>query len=351
MNKTFHNTQASQGLYPLLFENNFVEMVWGGHRLKPLKGLPADDQPIGESWEVSALPGHESIVKNGALAGTPLPQLVQDWGAALLGQHNITRWGSRFPLLVKLIDSESDLSIQVHPNDQTALQRHQSLGKTEMWYVLDAKPGATLFSGFREHITPYECEHRVADGSICQVLNELSAQRGDVFFIPAGRVHAIRAGLMLIEIQESSDITYRLYDYGRLGLDGKPRQLHTEQARDVIDYNLHDNYRTAYNPEANEPVTLVDCPHFTTKYFNVTRPFHRKLYKYDSFVIYICMEGNCNIVCNTSASKSADDCMTVHLLRGHTCLIPACLANVQLVPDNLTRASRIMEVYIGNRNR
>lgn len=336
-------------LYPLLFENNFVEMIWGGHRLKPLKGLPADDQCIGESWEVSALAGHESIVKNGALSGAPLPRLVQDFGAALLGRRNVERWGNRFPLLVKIIDSERDLSIQVHPDDRTAQQRHQSPGKTEMWYVLDAKPGATLFSGFREHITPYEYEHRVADGSICQVLNELTAQRGDVFFIPAGRVHAIRAGLMLIEIQESSDITYRLYDYGRLGLDGKPRQLHTELARDVIDYDLPHNCRTPYNPETNEPVTLVDCPHFTTKYFNVTRPFHRRLYKYDSFIIYICMEGNCNIVCNAPMPEGSGDCARIHLRRGHACLVPACVADVQLVPDNLTRSSRIMEVYIDNR--
>lgn len=336
-------------LYPLLFENNFVEMVWGGHRLKPLKGLPADDQPVGESWEVSALPGHESIVKNGPLGGKSLPGLVERLGPQLLGERNVSRWGMRFPLLVKLIDSERDLSIQVHPDDATARVRHGSLGKTEMWYVLDATPSASLFSGFREHITPYEYEHRVADGSICEVLNELSAQRGDVFFIPAGRVHAIRAGLMLIEIQESSAVTYRIYDYGRLGLDGQPRELHTQLARDVIDYRVADDLRSPYNPETNEPVTLVHCPHFTVNYFNVTRPFHRKLFKYDSFIIYVCMEGNCYIRL-TVPPASPDVPDRVHLRRGHACLVPAAVADIKLVPDNLSRASRIMEVYIDNRN-
>ena len=331
-------------LYPLLFEHNFVEMVWGGHRLKPLKGLPADDQPIGESWEVSTMPGHESVVGNGALAGTSLPLLVQQYGPSLLGQSVAQRWGGQFPLLVKLIDSKRDLSIQVHPDDATAWLRHQKLGKTEMWYVLDADPQATLFSGFREHITKYEYEHRVADGSICEVLNELPAAKGDVFYIPAGRVHAIRKGLMLIEIQESSDITYRIFDYQRKGLDGKLRELHTEQARDVIDFNLYDNYRADYNPETNEPVTLVQCPHFTVKYFNVTRSFHRRLFKYDSFIVYICMEGNCNIVCNTQPRTS------VHLRKGHTCLVPAQVADVNLVPDNLSGASKIMEVYIDPSN-
>lgn len=332
-------------LYPLLFEHNFVEMVWGGTRLKPLKGLPADEQPIGESWEVSTLPAHQSIISNGPLAGMTLTQLVAEEGPALLGQSVYTRHQGQFPLLVKLIDSQRDLSIQVHPDDATAFLRHRKQGKTEMWYVLDAEPQATLYAGFREHITKYEYEHRVADGSICDVLNELPASKGDVFYIPAGRVHAIRRGLMLIEIQQSSDITYRIFDYQRLGLDGKPRELHTELARDVIDFNLYDNYRTPYNPETNEPVTLVQCPHFTVKYFNVTRSFHRRLFKYDSFIIYICMEGNCNIVCNTQPLSS------VHLRKGHTCLVPAGVADVNLVPDNLSGASKIMEVYIDPNSR
>ncbi|MCH5176903.1 MAG: class I mannose-6-phosphate isomerase [Prevotellaceae bacterium] len=331
-------------LYPLLFDNNLHELVWGGHRLKPLKGLPADDQPIGESWEVSAVDGKESIVSNGIHKGKRLTDLVLAYGDQLLGRKVVETYGLHFPLLVKLIDAERDLSIQVHPDDELAMQRHQSMGKTEMWFVMDATPGASLYSGFCSPISKYEYQKRVEDGSICQVLQRHDVHRGDVFFIPAGRVHAIGGGIMVAEIQQSSDITYRIFDYNRPGLDGQPRPLHTEQAEDAIDYKVYDSYLTNYEERTNKPVALTSCPYFTVKIHNLTRSFHRKLYKYDSFIIYLCLDGSCRVVSN------AHDATTLLLHKGMTCLIPACCADINLVPDNPDDKTKILEVYIDNKH-
>lgn len=323
-------------LYPLLFEHNLMEKVWGGHQLRALKGLPPDGRPIGESWEVSALPGHESIVAEGPLAGHTLPGLVDAYGAALVGGRCLERFQGRFPLLVKLIDAGQDLSVQVHPGDRIAWQRHGQPGKSEMWYVLDAPPGSTLYCGFRRHITPCEYERRVQDGSLCEVLDELPAGQGDVFYVPAGRVHAIRAGLLLVEIQESSDITYRLYDYDRPGLDGHPRPLHTGLARDVINFTPASDGRVRYEPKMNARVRLVQGPRFAVNYFHVTRPFRRPLLHCDTFIIYICLEGNCCVA--TPAGEH------VHLRRGQTCLVPAALADVRLIPEGRSHTSRLLEV-------
>ena len=220
-------------LYPLLFETSLFPIVWGGNRLRQMKGMSPSCEPVGESWEVSAVPGKESVVLNGDLAGKNLRELCQQYGADLLGGAVQQKFGNEFPMLIKFIDAESDLSIQVHPDDSVAMERHGSMGKTEMWYVVDAKPGTYLYAGFSKSITSEEYRRRVEDGTICEVLAKHPIRMGDAFFIPAGRVHAICGGALIAEVQQSSDITYRIYDYGRMGMDGKPRELHTELAVDV----------------------------------------------------------------------------------------------------------------------
>ncbi|MBQ7157713.1 MAG: class I mannose-6-phosphate isomerase [Bacteroidaceae bacterium] len=339
-------------LYPLQFQQNFFELVWGGNNLKPLKGLPADDQKIGESWEVSAVPGKESLVANGALKGKKLSEVVEEYGELLLG-YNVTKmYGKKFPLLIKFIDAAKDLSVQVHPDDALAKARHNSLGKTEMWFVMDAKPNAYLYSGFASPISKYEYEKRVEDGSICDVLARHDVHRGDVFFIPAGRVHAIGGGTMVAEIQQSSDITYRIFDYNRLGLDGKPRELHTELAKDAIDYKVYDNYKNEYEYKVNKPVAMTESPYFTVKRHVINRSFHRKLFKYDSFIVYMCLHGDCKIELRSTEGFDGKmpDINVIELSKGNSCLIPAACADVNLVPNNEDGITELLEVYIDNKN-
>lgn len=326
-------------MYPILFEPRFYEKVWGGHRLLPFKGLEPDSRLIGESWEISAIEGNESVISNGEYKGLTITELVERFGSEVLGTEVVNIYGNRFPLLIKFIDAEQDLSIQVHPDDELAEKRHNSRGKTEMWYVMEAAKGASLYSGLKEHISKYEYTKRTEDGSICDVLQKYEVHSGDTFFIPAGRIHAIGAGILLAEIQESSDVTYRLYDYNRPGLDGKPRELHTELALEAIDYHVEDNYRTDYSDKKNKAVALAVSDFFVTKILSVTRPLHRNLRKYDSFAIYMCIEGSCEIETqNQSKDKSS---ISIH--KGQTCLIPACEADIRIKPSG---NAKLIEVYI-----
>ena len=223
-------------LYPLLFRNNFFSKIWGGSLLKKLKGIEDNDPtPIGESWEISAVPGKESVVGNGSLQGRKLNELVTEYKEELIGRTVYDMYGETFPLLIKFIDAAKDLSIQVHPNDEMAKKYHDSFGKTEMWYIMDTKPGAKLYSGFKSLISKYEYGKRIEDGSICDVLASHDVKEGDVFYIPSGRIHAICSGTLLAEVQQSSDLTYRIFDYNRPGLDGKPRALHTALASEALD--------------------------------------------------------------------------------------------------------------------
>lgn len=342
-------------LYPLLFDNNFHTIVWGGHSLKPLKGLPQDCETIGESWEVSAVPGSKSVIKNGPLAGRDLADITAEYGELLLGKAVAAKCGDQFPILIKFIDAAKDLSIQVHPDDALAKARHNCFGKTEMWYVMKAEPGASLYSGFKQHISKDEYAKRIADGTICDVLQKHEVKSGDVFFIPAGRVHAICGGIMVAEIQQSSNITYRIFDYNRMGLDGKPRQLHTEEAVDAIDYSVHDNYRTHYERKINKPVPLVETSFFIVKLLEVDRSFHRKLYKYDSFIAYMCLEGDCTIRIKStqgfgSGVMPAEEDTIVRLTEGNSCLIPASVADLYVEPNNSAGTTKLLETYIDNKN-
>ena len=325
-----NNTQ----LYPLLFRPNLHELVWGGHRLEPLKDLPADGRAIGESWEISAVPTSESIVANGPLEGRTLGALVKEYGATLVGKHIARAYGDEFPLLVKFIDAQGDLSIQVHPNNTLAQARHGQLGKTEMWYVMAAEPGATLLAGFREEVSREDYRRRVADGSIVDALARHEVHPGDVFFIPAGRVHAICSGILLCEIQQSSDVTYRLFDYHRLGLDGKPRQLHTEEALDAIDFHVYDDYRTHYTPTDEGAVTIVSCDYFAVSILATSSSLHRQLRDKDSFVTLSCLQGACQI-------RTACHALSLH--QGMSCLLPACEADFDVTTDGTP--VRLLETF------
>lgn len=322
-------------LYPLLFEANMFPIVWGGHRLREIKGLEPGDEPIGESWEVSAVPGKESVVGNGELKGRNLRELTSEYGAALLGQSVFDRYGTEFPMLVKLIDAEHDLSIQVHPNDELAMKRHGCMGKTEMWYVVDAKPGTYLYAGFAKSITGEEYRRRVEDGTICDVLAKHNIRPGDAFFIPAGRVHAICGGALIAEVQQSSDITYRIYDYGRMGMDGKPRELHTELAVDALDYTVHQEYALDYPKDRNRSNLVCGCDFFEVRRLTLDAPIDRRMRHHDSFVIYMCLQGKCTLDNN------------VQLRCGQSCLVPAvCADDIKLVPAACGEPVELLEVFI-----
>ena len=323
-------------LYPLLFETSLFPIVWGGTRLRQMKGMAPSCEPVGESWEVSAVPGKESVVLNGDLAGSNLRELCQRYGADLLGSAVHRKFAGEFPMLIKFIDAESDLSIQVHPDDSVAMQRHGSMGKTEMWYVVDAKPGTYLYAGFSKSITSEEYRRRVEDGTICEVLAKHPIRMGDAFFIPAGRVHAICGGALIAEVQQSSDITYRIYDYGRMGMDGKPRELHTELAVDVLDYTVHKEYSISYPMELNKANLVCECEFFTVRMQRLTTEVARNLKHYDSFVVYVCMRGECMI---------GD---SVHLKQGYSCLVPAFCTDLKITPMGEKGMAELLEVFVNN---
>ncbi len=312
-------------MYPLKFEPILKTIVWGGERIAPYKGIETEQKHIGESWELSGVKGNESVVLEGPLAGKTIAELVHTYKGALVGEHVYRNTGDEFPLLIKFIDALTDLSIQVHPNDELAAARHNgSKGKTEMWYVVDARPGAHLLSGLTKHITPEEYAARVADGTITDVLARHEVKPGDVFFLPAGRIHAICGGCFIAEIQQTSDITYRIYDYGRLGLDGKPREVHTELAKDAIDYTVYDNYRTEYTPARDEEIEVVSCPYFTTSILDLTLPYAKDLSAIDSFLVIMCLSG--------SGSLEVDG-QEIGIGQGETVLIPADADDICFVPD------------------
>ncbi len=271
-------------------------MIWGGEIIVPFKGVESTQTMVGESWELSGVEGSESIVENGELAGSTITDLLKAHGAELLGAKNYQRFGNEFPLLIKFIDAKQDLSIQVHPNDRLAAERHNSKGKTEMWYVVDKAAGATLRSGFARSITAQEYVESVEQDRIVEQLAQYQVEKEDVFFLPAGRVHSIGAGCFIAEIQQTSNITYRIYDFNRTDAQGNPRELHTDQAKEAIDYNVLADYRTHYDKSLiNEVQEIVSCPYFVTSRLNLTESMTVDYSALDSFVIYICVEGNCTV--------------------------------------------------------
>ena len=272
-------------MYPLKFEPILKQTLWGGDKIIPFKHLNETLPNVGESWEVSAVEGSESVVANGADKGYTLPEMVRKYKEELVGEANYARFGNKFPLLIKFIDAKLDLSIQVHPGDELAKKRHNSFGKNEMWYVIAADKGAKLISGFAEEITPKEYKDRVHNGTFAEVLQTCAIEPGDVFYVPAGRVHGIGAGAFVAEIQQTSDITYRIFDYNRKDKDGKSRELHTSQAMDAINFSdVQDDFRTEYERVQNEPVEMVASPYFTTSVYDMTEEITCDYSELDSFV-------------------------------------------------------------------
>jgi mannose-6-phosphate isomerase len=329
-------------IYPLLFEPNLHEVVWGGKQLKPYKGLEPSDEPIGESWEVSAIPTSTSIISNGELKGKDLISVINENPYAILGKAVNVKYKGKLPLLVKFIDAKRDLSIQVHPNDDMAMREHGKMGKSDMWYIIKADEGAHLYAGFKQEITPYEYQKRVEDGSITDVLACHQVKAGDVFYLPAGRVHAICGGIMLAEVQQSSDVTYRIFDYNRPGIDGKPRELHTELAAKALEYHVEANYRTEYENELDKAVQIIDSPFFDVRVMDINRPMHRNLIKYDSFIITMCIKGDCKI-----KIRSTQD--GIILKEGNSTLIPAAIADYDVIP--LNGSSKLLDAFIDNKDR
>ncbi len=325
-------------LYPFLFEPNLHEIVWGGQKLTKWKGLAEKDH-IGESWEVSCVESSPSIIANGTWTGYSLNEVIRKHPEAILGREVAKKYGGKLPLLVKFIDARKDLSIQVHPDDEMAKRLHNKNGKSEMWYVLDAEPGAYLYSGFKEKLSPEEYKRKVADGTIVESLAKHEVKAGDVFYLPAGRVHAICSGILLAEVQQSSDVTYRIYDYNRPGLDGKPRELHTELAAEALNYQVEKEYRTEYSAESNRANRVIESPYFSVKVTEFSDTFHRNLIKYDSFVISMCLKGDCKIKVRSTGDE-------IVLREGYSCLIPAAIADYDITPEN--GSSKVLDAYIDN---
>lgn len=321
-------------LYPLKFNPIFKYRIWGGHKLKTVLNKNYDSENIGESWEISAVKGEETLVANGILKNYTLKQLIQEFKTDFLGNSVYNRFGDEFPLLIKFIDSETPLSIQVHPNDELAKERHNSYGKEEMWHILDTEKGAELTVGFKDAITKSDFKQYIDNNTITDILNIEKVQKGDTYHIKGGIVHAIGAGVLLAEIQQTSDITYRIYDYDRVdSRTGKKRELHTEQAIDAIDFKPHSSYKTEYNSNLNSANTLVDSPYFKTNFLPIKGVLKRDYSNLDSFLIYICTNGELHI----STPKGSET-----IEKGECLLIPASIKNVELNAYSAT----LIEVYL-----
>jgi mannose-6-phosphate isomerase len=327
----------SNSLYPLKFKPILKERIWGGTKLRDAMGkqLPNPEEKFGESWEVSGVEGDVSVVQNGFLAGNTLNELIEVYMGDLVGESLYERFGEEFPLLIKLIDASETLSIQVHPDDETARERHHAYGKTEMWYIIDAESDALIYTGFEKDITRDEYIQAVKEGSLERYLHKEQAIAGDVFFIPAGRVHAIGKGVLLAEIQQTSDITYRIFDWNRVDGSGKSRELHTELAVDVIDFSRVQNPKAHPVDEVNKTSELTHCKYFTVNRITFTSAMHRDYNMLDSFVVYLCLEGECSVV---YASGSGE-----RLTKGETLLLPADLKDIILRPQG---KCSLLEVYV-----
>ncbi|MBX9850409.1 MAG: class I mannose-6-phosphate isomerase [Cytophagaceae bacterium] len=316
-------------LYPLKFKTIFKDKIWGGNKIKTILGKDFSPLPnCGETWEISGVKGNESIVADGSLAGKSLPDLIDEYKGKLVGESLYKKFGNEFPLLIKFIDANDDLSIQVHPDDALAKKRHNSFGKTEMWYIFQADKGATLNSGFSKKVDKETYLKHLNNNTLDEILNFEKVEVGDVYFLPAGRVHYIGKGVCLAEIQQTSDITYRIYDFDRADDKGQKRELHTELAVDAIDYNFYPEYKSKYTPRANEAVKIVSCQYFTTNLIDFDRELVRDYSSLDSFVIYICVEGAVKLSYNNSSYS---------FKKGDSILLPAEIKNVKLTPAGKTK--------------
>ncbi len=322
-------------LYPFKFQPILKSIIWGGSEISKFKNLDEVEDGIGESWEVSAVKGSISVIKNGELSGTSLDELIKEAKGQLVGEKVYEKYGNKFPLLIKFIDAQDDLSIQVHPNDELAKKRHNSFGKTEMWYIVKAKPDAFVIPGFKKKITPEQYLEKVKDNTFTDTLQKQYVKKDEVYFLPAGRVHAIGSGCFIAEIQQSSDITYRIYDYNRKDANGNPRELHTELAKDAINYTVYDSYQTGYKSEENRPIELVRCKYFTTNLLKIDKTFNQDVSNIDSFIVYMCLEGSCTL--------EDDNHNKVTIEQGESILIPAIIDNISITP---TSETKLLQTYV-----
>ena len=300
---------------PLKFKALLKQTIWGGDKIIPFKHLDDHLENVGESWEISGVPGNETVVADGEYAGKKLNELVIEQKDKLVGKANYERFGDEFPLLIKFIDARQDLSIQVHPTDEIAKRQGKERGKTEMWYIMDSDKDAKLYSGLKMQITPEQYKAMVEDDTITDALAQYEVKEDDCFFLPAGRIHAIGTGCFLAEIQQTSDVTYRIYDFKRKDKNGNYRQLHTKEAAECINYTVEDDYRTHYEHKKNEGVTLVECPYFTTAVYDLDEPMTLDYSELDSFVILIGLKGEGTITDNEGN--------TVTISAGESILVPA----------------------------
>ena len=318
---------------PLKFNALLKSTLWGGDKIIPFKHLDVKQDNVGESWEISGVPGNETVVSDGPYASKKLNELVAELKGELVGEDNYKRFGDEFPLLIKFIDARQDLSIQVHPTDEIAHRQGKERGKTEMWYLMDSDKDATLLCGLKKQITPEEYAQMVADDTICDAIARYNVKEGDCFFLPAGRIHAIGTGCFLAEIQQTSDVTYRIYDFKRKDKNGNYRQLHTKEAAESINYTVESNYRTEYTPVKNQGVSLVQCPYFNTAVYDLDEPMTIDYSELDSFVILIGLKG--------SASITDNEGNTFTLQAGESVLIPA--STKELKVDG---AIKFLETYV-----
>lgn len=320
-------------LYPLKFTPLFKYRIWGGEKLKTALNKNYTEENIGESWEISDVSGDETVVADGDLAGKTLRDLTRQFKGDFVGNAVYDKFGEEFPLLIKFIDAKTPLSIQVHPSNEIAKERHNSFGKNEMWYVMQADKNAELIVGFDKKVTREAYKEHLENNTILDVMHHETVKKGDTFYIPTGRVHAIGAGVLLAEIQQTSNITYRIYDYDRVDAKtGEKRELHNDMAIDVLDYEVHKNYKSEYHLEKNISNKLVHSPYFRTNILDINTVVEKDYSKIDSFVIYMCVEGAVNLICERR---------TYTINEGETLLLPASLKKVQLN----AKEGKILEAY------
>ena len=322
-------------LYPLKFTPVFKEKIWGGQKVRTALGL--DFAPLancGEAWVLSGVPGSETLVSNGFLEGNHLNELLEIYMDELVGEMVFQKHGELFPVLIKFIDSNDWLSVQVHPNDELAVKRGLGGGKSELWYILEAEKGAEIITGFNKETDRESFLRHLDQKRLEEILNREKVSPGDAFYMPAGRIHALGPGILLAEIQQTSDTTYRIYDWDRVDGNGKARELHTELALDAIDFGLHESYRSRYRSESNKPAALAHTPHFNTDIITLSQPVNRDYGILDSFVVHLCVEGSYRLETEESTEQVG---------KGEAVLIPATTTEARMVPSP---GATVLEIYI-----
>jgi mannose-6-phosphate isomerase len=326
-------------LYPLKFETVLKEKVWGGNALVArYNKKPAVSGKIGESWELSAVADNLSVISNGFLAGNNIEEIIEVYMGDITGDSVYEKFGNEFPLLIKFIEAREDLSIQVHPGNDLARKRHNAYGKTEMWYILESEKGTKIYTGFKDGVSKEIYTEAIKNGTLADLLNIEDVEPGDTFFTPAGRIHAIGAGTVLVEIQQTSDITYRLFDWNRKSSGKEKRELHTELAIDAIDFTSTGKSKIRKEAELNKTVNLVSCEFFNTNIIRLSSTINKEFYLIDSFVVYICIEGEFLIRWDESSER---------VIKGETVLLPAMIKEIKLEPIG---EALLLEIFVNSEN-